>query len=95
MKKTRKVTEMTCDQCGHKKSDDGLLRFGGSVFSSWFHVTMTEITSIMPRPTEFGKKDFCSKRCVYCYFKTLVANEERPIANVSENGTLEDLRNNL
>jgi hypothetical protein len=72
MRETRKVTSYKCDNCGHVKTDDGLLRMGGSAFHGWYHLTRTETTSQVPKPPGFGELDFCSEQCVINYLTRLL-----------------------
>jgi len=72
MKECRNVTIYTCDHCGKVKTDDGLLRMGGSIFNGWYHITKTESTTVVPKPIGFGKKDFCSQECIKGYFTELI-----------------------
>lgn len=66
MKEKREVTLYKCDQCGKTKSDDGLMRMGGSVFNGW--LTLEEINISTRVPIRGNKiNHFCSKACVIKY----------------------------
>jgi len=96
MKESRKVTTFKCDHCGHVKSDDGLLKMGGSPFDGWYSITRIDSTTVVPRPPGFGEKDFCSEQCIIGFFTDLINEryekeqkaKERPIFTIKDDGSI-------
>jgi len=90
MKEVREVTLLKCDHCGTAQTDDGLVRMGMPILSGWCHLYKTEKKSRDP----FGKKDFCSEKCLTLFMLARPVNSDLLVAStktpegLSNDGTL-------
>jgi hypothetical protein len=67
---TKQVTTRKCDECGKVVSDDGERRFGGSVFSGWFHVEMINGSSSVQSLHSQKEFDLCGAKCLVAHGET-------------------------
>jgi hypothetical protein len=81
LKEEKQVVNMTCDNCRTKVSDDGEKRYGGSVFSGWFHVEHvcgSTAISLLQKQNTF---DFCSAKCLEEFALTFQMPKEQSLPN--------------
>jgi hypothetical protein len=60
----KKAKIRICDACQKEVSDDGEMRFGGSAFQGWLHLSLTDGSTQLDRLMAQKEWDFCCVNCL-------------------------------